>query len=217
MTTAVTSTKTLADLTAPKTKTTKSDSEESQDRFLKLLVAQLNNQDPMNPMDNAQTTSQMAQINTVSGIQTLNESVKSLTSQFTSMQMLQGTQMVGRDVLLQSNTLSVENGQAKGAIDLSGRSDAVTLNIQTAGGQTIDSINLGAMEAGRHEFSWDASAYPGNSKPNFTVASTLSGQEVSNTTFARDKVASVGLDNGSMTVQLQGRSPVSYSDIKAIL
>ena len=217
MTTAVSSTKTLADLTAPKAKTTKSASEESQDRFLKLLVAQLNNQDPMNPMDNAQTTSQMAQINTVSGIQTLNESVKSLTSQFTSMQMLQGTQMVGRDVLLQSNTLSVENGQAKGAIDLSGRSDAVTLNIQTAGGQTIDSINLGAMEAGRHEFSWDASAYPRNSKPNFTVASTLSGQEVSNTTFARDKVASVGLDNGSMTVQLQGRSPVSYSDIKAIL
>jgi flagellar basal-body rod modification protein FlgD len=217
MTTAVTSTSKLADLTAPKAKATKSDSEVSQDRFLKLLVAQLNNQDPMNPMDNAQTTSQMAQINTVSGIQTLNESVKSLTSQFTSMQMLQGTQMVGRDVLLQSNTLSVENGQAKGAIDLSGRSDAVTINIQTAGGQTIDSINLGAMEAGRHEFSWDASAYPSNSKPNFTVASTLSGQEVSNTTFARDKVASVGLDNGSMTVQLQGRSPVSYSDIKAIL
>ena len=217
MTTAVTANSKLADLTAPKAKTTKSDSEASQDRFLKLLVAQLNNQDPMNPMDNAQTTSQMAQINTVSGIQTLNESVKSLTSQFTSMQMLQGTQMVGRDVLLQSNTLSVENGQAKGAIDLSGRSDAVTINIQTAGGQTIDSINLGAMEAGRHEFSWDASAYPGNSKPNFTVASTLSGQEVSNTTFARERVASVGLDNGSMTVQLQGRSPVSYSDIKAIL
>ena len=217
MTTAVTSTSKLADLTAPKAKATKSDAEESQDRFLKLLVAQLNNQDPMNPMDNAQTTSQMAQINTVSGIQTLNQSVKSLTSQFTSMQMLQGTQMVGRDVLVQSNTLSVENGQAKGAIDLSGRSDAVTLNIQTAGGQTIDSINLGAMEAGRHEFSWDASSYPGNSKPNFTVASTLSGQEVSNTTFARDTVASVGLDNGSMTVQLQGRSPVSYSDIRAIL
>jgi flagellar basal-body rod modification protein FlgD len=217
MTTAVTAANKLADLTAPKAKTAQSDADASQDRFLKLLVAQLNNQDPMNPMDNAQTTSQMAQINTVSGIQQLNETVKSLTSQFTSMQMLQGTQMVGRDVLVQSNTLSAENGQAKGAIELSGRSDAVTVNIQTAGGQTIDTLNLGAMEAGRHDFSWDASNYPSNSKPNFTVTSTLSGKEVTNTAFARDKVASVGLDNGSMTVQLQGRSAVSYSDIKAIL
>ncbi|HPW83568.1 MAG TPA: flagellar hook capping FlgD N-terminal domain-containing protein, partial [Rhodoferax sp.] len=53
-------------LVTTKTAEVKSDAEKSQDRFLKLLVAQLNNQDPMNPMDNAQMTSQMAQINTVS-------------------------------------------------------------------------------------------------------------------------------------------------------
>ena len=217
MTTAVTSTSKLADLTAPKAKATKSDAEESQDRFLKLLVAQLNNQDPMNPMDNAQTTSQMAQINTVSGIQNLNDTVKSLTSQFTSMQMLQGTQMVGRDVLVQSNTLSVKNGEARGVIDLSGSTDAVTINIQTAGGQTIDTINLAGLPAGKHNFSWDASAYPANSVPNFSVKATMSGKDVSSTSYARDTVASVGMENGAMTVQLQGRNPVSYSDIKTIL
>ena len=52
--------------------TTANDSAAAQDRFLKLLVAQLNNQDPMTPMDNAQMTSQIAQINTVTGIQQLN-------------------------------------------------------------------------------------------------------------------------------------------------
>jgi flagellar basal-body rod modification protein FlgD len=61
----------------------------AQDRFLKLLVAQLNNQDPMNPMDNAQMTSQMAQINTVTGIQQVNETLKSLAEQFSAMQVLQ--------------------------------------------------------------------------------------------------------------------------------
>ena len=55
---------------------------EMQDRFLKLLVAQLNNQDPMNPMDNAQMTSQMAQINTVTGIQKMQQSIDLMTSQF---------------------------------------------------------------------------------------------------------------------------------------
>ena len=218
MTTAVSSsTKSLADLTAPKAKSTKTESEQSQDRFLKLLVAQLNNQDPMNPMDNAQTTSQMAQINTVSGIQTLNETVKSLTSQFTSMQMMQGANMVGRDVLVQSNTLSIENGEAKGAIDLSGPTDSVTINIQSAGGQTIDTINLGGLPAGRHNFTWDASGYPSNSTPSFSVKSTMTGKDVATTGFARDKVAAVGLDNGVLNVQLQGRSPVGYNDIKAIL
>ena len=56
----------------------------AQDRFLKLLVAQLNNQDPMNPMDNAQMTSQMAQINTVTGIQQLNKTMESMAGQFTA-------------------------------------------------------------------------------------------------------------------------------------
>ena len=59
-----------------------------QDRFLKLLVAQLNNQDPMNPVDNAQMTSQMAQINTVTGIQQVNETLKSMAAQFTALLIL---------------------------------------------------------------------------------------------------------------------------------
>ena len=218
MTTAVSSsTPSLADLTAAKPKAKQTDAEASQDRFLKLLVAQLNNQDPMNPMDNAQTTSQMAQINTVSGIQTLNETVKSLTSQFTSMQMLHGTSMVGRDVMVQSNTLSVQNDQAQGGIDLTEASDAVSIKIQSPGGYVIDTINLGALPAGKHHFTWDASAYPGNPNPNFVVQATKSGKDIASATFARDTVTSVGLENGAMTVQLQGRNPVSYSDIKAIL
>ena len=73
----------------------------SQDRFLKLLVAQLNNQDPLNPMDNAQMTTQMAQINTVTGIQQLNQTVKSLAEQFGQTQAAQAASLVGRQVVSQ--------------------------------------------------------------------------------------------------------------------
>jgi flagellar basal-body rod modification protein FlgD len=82
----------IASSTATSTSTSASSSSSSsdmnaaQDRFLKLLVAQLNNQDPMNPMDNAQMTSQMAQINTVTGIQQVNDTLKSMAEQFTAMQ-----------------------------------------------------------------------------------------------------------------------------------
>ena len=80
-----------------RTVTTKNDAG-SEDRFLKLLVAQMQNQDPLNPMDNAQVTSQMAQINTVSGIEKLNTTVPGLNSQFVQLQALQGATLVGRDV-----------------------------------------------------------------------------------------------------------------------
>lgn len=202
---------------ASSTATPASDANASQDRFLKLLVAQLNNQDPMNPMDNAQMTSQMAQINTVTGIQQVNETLKSMATQFTSMQVLQGSSMVGRNILVESNTLTRSDGVASGAIDLTGKADTVKVDILSPGGQVLGSFNLGSREAGRQSFDWDASSYKGVGEPSFRVTATLAGQAVASTSLARDKVVSVGSENGAMAVQLQGRAAVAYDKIKAIL
>lgn len=197
--------------------TAASDANASQDRFLKLLVAQLNNQDPMNPMDNAQMTSQMAQINTVTGIQQVNETLKSMATQFTSLQVLQGSSMVGHKVLLESNTLTKSDGVASGAVDLASKADAVKIEILSPGGQVLDTFDLGALPAGRQSFDWDASDYTFAGSPSFRVTATLAGQAVASTSLARDTVMSVGSDNGAMTVQLQGRTAVAYDTIKAIL
>lgn len=213
-----TSSATTATNTPSSTSTTPaSDANASQDRFLKLLVAQLNNQDPMNPMDNAQMTSQMAQINTVTGIQQVNETLKSMAAQFTSLQVLQGASMVGHNVLVESNTLTRNAGVASGAIDLTGKADAVKVEIMSPGGQVLDTLNLGALDAGRHSFDWNASSYQGTGEPSYKVTATLGGQAVTSTALARDTVTSVGSDNGAMTVQLQGRAAVAYSSVKAIL
>src|SRR5881227_1562992 len=75
------------------------DASATSERFLKLLVAQMKNQDPLSPMDNAQVTSQMAQINTVSGIEKLNLTVQGLSSQFAQLQAVQGVSLVGHDVV----------------------------------------------------------------------------------------------------------------------
>ena len=187
------------------------------DRFLKLLVAQLNNQDPMNPMDNAQMTSQMAQINTVSGIQQLNETMKSMSSQFGAMQVLQGSGLVGKNVLLDSNTLSIKDGVAGGAVDLASKADKVTVDILSPGGQVVDSIELGPQEAGLHNFQWDASKYEGTGAPSFQVTATLNGNPVDNGVLARDTVAAVSANNGKMNLELAGRGAVAYSDVKSIL
>lgn len=216
-TTASTATTAATSTTTSGTSTTATDPTASQDRFLKLLVAQLNNQDPMNPMDNAQMTSQMAQINTVTGIQQVNETLKSMATQFNSMQVLQGSSMVGHDVMVESNTLTRSAGVASGAVNLAGKADAVKVEILSSGGQVLDTLNMGALDAGQHPFDWDASSYTGTGQPSFRVTATLAGTAVDTTSLARDTVVAVGSENGAMTVQLQGRSAVAYSNIKAIL
>jgi flagellar basal-body rod modification protein FlgD len=215
MTTATSAVSNASNLTGNTTPANKalSDANASQDRFLKLLVAQLNNQDPMNPMDNAQMTSQMAQINTVSGIQQLNETMKSMASQFTAMQELQGTAMIGHDVLVESNTLTVADGKAKGSVDLSGNAEKVTVEIRSPGGDLLETMNLGAMTAGRHAFEWDASSYNGTGNPTFKVTATSGNKTVANTALARDSVVAIG----NKGVELKGREPVAYGAILAIL
>jgi flagellar basal-body rod modification protein FlgD len=195
----------------------KTTAKEQTDRFMKLLVAQLNNQDPMNPMDNAQMTSQIAQINTVSGIQEVNESIKSMATQFASMQMMQGASMIGHEVLTDSNKLTVAGGVGKGAVELAGNADKVSIQVVSPGGQVLDTLNLGAMTGGRHNFEWDASAYAGTGNPTFKVTATSGSTPVSTTTMARSTVESISSDALGMNLTLKGGSVVAYNTIKAIL
>jgi flagellar basal-body rod modification protein FlgD len=140
-----------------------------------------------------------------------------MAEQFNTLQMLQGSNMVGHDVLVEGNTLTPIDGTAVGAIDLAGRAESVKVEILSPGGQVIDTIDAGALDAGRNYFNWDASAYHGTGSPSFRVTATTGGKAIEATTLAQDKVVSVGLENGAMTVQLQGRGAASYSSIKAIL
>jgi flagellar basal-body rod modification protein FlgD len=190
-----------------------------QDRFMKLLVAQINNQDPLSPMDNAQMTSQMAQINTVSGIQQVNQTLTSMAAQFATMQVLQGASMVGHNVLTAGNALvpNPTTGMAAGAIDLSAPADAVKVEILAPSGQVLDTFNLGALPQGRQAFEWNAASYQGTGTPSFRVTATAGNQAVASTSLVRDTVASVGSVNGTMSIQLQSGKSVAYADIAAIL
>jgi flagellar basal-body rod modification protein FlgD len=125
--------------------------------------------------------------------------------------------MVGHNVLLEGNSLTPVDGVAVGAIDLAGRAESVKIDVLSPGGQLVETINAGALDAGRHYFNWDASGYAGGGTPTFKVNATLGGKAIAATSLTSDKVVSVGIDNGAMTVQLQGRGATAYSSVKAIL
>lgn len=190
----------------------------AQDRFLKLLVAQLNNQDPMNPMDNAEMTSQMAQINTVTGISQLNNTMETMSSQFTAMQVLQGTSMIGRTVLAEGNTLGTPvNKISTAAFDLSGTAADVKVNITTAAGTVVDTVTLGALDAGRHYFAWDSSKYTGDvSSLRFQVAAANGTAKVASTSLSPNQVIATSATDGALTLELENGESLAYNKVKAV-
>lgn len=185
------------------------------DRFLKLLVAQMKNQDPLNPMDNAQVTSQMAQIQTVSGIEKLNGTVAGLTSQFAQMQALQGASLVGRDVIVPGNQLDIREGVGQGGFELSSAADAVKVEILSPSGQVVHTMQLGAQSAGMHSFDWDAGTATNDSGLRFRVTSTLGGANTSATALMRDTVDAVTTSGTGFSLELARSGSVGYADVKA--
>lgn len=192
--------------------------QEMQDKFLTLLVAQLKNQDPTNPMDNAQLTSQMAQISTVSGIEKLNDTVSSVTSQFNQMQMLQGSSLIGHTVLTEGNGLAVtEEGQATAAFELAGKAANVTVTITNASGELVDTVEMTGLDAGRNYFTWDGSKYTGDaSQLRYTVQATNADKAVASTTLSPHAVLATGTTDGKLTLELDDGTNVAYTSVKAV-
>lgn len=216
LTTNVTSTSATANSATSSASST--DPAAQQDRFLKLLVAQLNNQDPMNPMDNAEMTTQMAQINTVVGINELNSTMAAMSSQFTAMQVLQGTSMIGRTVLSEGSALGTPVDKiSTAAFDLSGTAADVKVNIKTAAGTVVDTVNLGALDGGRHYFAWDSSKYTGDvSALRFEVASTNGTAKVANTPLSPSLVVATSTTDGALTLELENGESLAYNKVKAV-
>jgi flagellar basal-body rod modification protein FlgD len=194
-----------------------SDPQAAQDRFLTLLVAQINSQDPLNPMDNAQMTSQMAQINTVSGIQQLNATLKGMSDQYSAMQGLQGTSLIGRQALVEGNKFSFDGDQARGALALSGAASQVAIDVVGTNGALIETVNLGALPAGQHAFSWNAAGVDPASVAGFSIRASQGGAAVTATPLTRTPVTSVSFTSGAMSLQLQDGRTLGYDQVRAFM
>ena len=187
----------------------------SADRFLKLLVAQMQNQDPLAPMDNAQVTSQMAQINTVTGIEKLNGTVQGLSGQFMQMQALQGASLIGRDVVVPGNKMDMDAGVGVGGFELNSAADKVRVEVLGPGGHVLDTLDLGAQTAGMHSFDWAAGANASATGVTFRVSATSGSVKLDATALMRDRVQAVNTSGDTLQLELQNAGSVAYSQVKA--
>lgn len=195
----------------------------TQDRFLKLLVTQLKNQDPLNPMDNAQMTSQMAQISTVDGIEKLNTTLQALMNNSNASQSLQAAALVGRGVLVPGKGLEfiAAGGSAYGGIDLAGPADAVTVTITDANGLTMRTLNLGGMKAGVNPFQWDGKTDSGivvaDGSYNISAAAKLGQNKVDVGSLQLGMVSSIMSGSQGVSLNVGALGAFKLSDVKEFL
>ena len=206
---------------AASNKTTTSATQESEDRFLRLLTTQLKNQDPLNPMDNAQMTSQLAQMSTVSGIEKLNTTLDTLVSSIGASQSIQSAAMIGKSVLVPGTQLTLEKGVAYGGVNLSAAADQVTLKILDSTGEVIQTQTLGAQEAGVFNIGWDGKDSDGvavaDGTYKFSVEATQGGNAVTVTPLQVGTVSALVRSSSGFVLDLGSLGTFSFADVQQIL
>jgi flagellar basal-body rod modification protein FlgD len=194
---------------------------EQQDRFMKLLVAQMKNQDPLNPMDNAQMTSQIAQINTVGGLEKLNRTVEGLLSAFGGLQLQSAAQLPGRNVLVEGGAITLSGGAAAGGVELGTHADAVTVEILGADGQPVHTLELGPRDAGVHGFRWDGLMANGEAAAEgsyrLRITASAQGQPVPTASLVAARVNAVSPGDAGVMLDLGSAGVRAWAEVKSFL
>ena len=212
----------------------------SEDRFLKLLVAQMRNQDPLNPLDNAQVTSQLAQIQTVRGIEQLNASMATLASASTTVSPLSAVSMLGRQVLVAGEDFqwtgagsdgakddptasgSTSTGSVRLGFELPTAARAVRVEVVDAAGRVVYSRDFDEPDAGVHTLDWDGLDGDGRavSAGKYRLRAygvDEDGGESQVTALVPARVSGVNQGSGGVRLELVGREAVPASAIRAVL
>ncbi len=194
----------------------------AQDRFMTLLVTQMKNQDPLNTLDNAQVTSQLAQLSTVTGIDRLNDTLQSMMAATQSAQSMQAASLIGHGVLVPGSTLALSGGKAVFGAELSGPADSVQVTISDAAGNPVRVLDLGARSAGAMALAWDGLSASGKQLPDgayqLQVHALRGGVKLDAQPLGFGEVISVSTGAGGARLNLSGTQiPVSMADVRQIL
>jgi flagellar basal-body rod modification protein FlgD len=191
-----------------------------QDQFMTLMLTQMKNQDPLKPMENGDFLAQLAQFNTVSGIQDLQKSFADFASSMQTNQALQASSLVGREILIGSDTGVLQsNGMIDGQIDLNTSTPLLSIEVQDQAGQVVRQINMGSQSAGDIPFSWDGMAEDGTPMPlgiyKIHASALIDGKQVAQESAVYTSVESVKLMSGSREIELNamGVGPVAMSQV----
>lgn len=189
-----------------------------QNNFLRLLTVQLQNQDPLNPLESAEMTSQLAQLNMVDGINNMNKSMASLVEQLRVSDFMNQSNTVGRQALVAASTMEFDgaNAMSLGALFSQPVTDAVA-KITDNSGNVIRTINLGTVGTDVRNFYWDGMNREGQAAQAGQYRIEITGVNNGNTVAAQSMVgsmvAAVGRSGSDINLTLLDGRKVRPSEI----
>lgn len=191
--------------------------------FLELMVAQLNNQDPLNPQENGEFIAQLAQFSSVEGIENLNNTVEVMSTSLQSSQALQASALVGRTVHVNTDRSFLEtDGDISGTIKLDQSTTNLTLNISNSAGVLIDQVEMGGQVQGDIRFAWNGKdsngvAYPAGEYLFSAQANVAGGTEEIDIALSAN-VDSVSINpDRSVLLNIRGQGAIPLLDVEEIL
>ncbi|GGI67680.1 flagellar hook assembly protein FlgD [Shewanella gelidii] len=196
----------------------------TQDDFFSLLSQQLSMQDPFKPVDNDQMISQMSSFSTVDGINNLNSEIQNLNSVMSSSQALQASGLVGRKVLIPSDTgnVSAENRVLNGVISTPSSMNDITVRIEDESGQLVKSYVVDGSAGGNIDVKWDGLDQDGQPVAAGNYSMKASGkidgaaQELPVSTYAHVESVSLGTAQTGAILNLRGVGGVKLGDVLAV-
>ncbi|AQV96544.1 flagellar biosynthesis protein FlgD [Cupriavidus necator] len=193
-----------------------------QNNFLKMLVTQMNNQDPLNPMDNSQLTTQLAQISTVSSMQTMNGTLTQLLGQVSAGRAMNSAGLIGHTVMVPGSQVSVKDGVASQfGVDIPSTADAVTVSVVDKDGTVVRTIDMKGQVAGVHDIAWDGKNDAGvavaDGDYTFKVNATANGTSVQPVALVYGKVQSISGDTNGVLVDIGNGQSAGVDDVRRIL
>jgi len=190
------------------------------DVFLTLLVAQMENQDPLNPMEGTEFTAQLAQYSSLEQLYNVNDNLNSISDGQTGLSNLAALDFIGKEIYVDGNELTLAEGAAtSGGISLESSAEC-TVNILDINGQMVKSLPLGNLDAGIHRFDWDGLDENGDTLTDgiytFEVSAVgADGQKLNTKALMFGTVDRVTLEDGSPMLYVGNRS-VAGSEVKDI-
>ncbi|MBK7900803.1 MAG: flagellar hook assembly protein FlgD [Azonexus sp.] len=198
----------------------KSTTEAMEDRFLTLLMTQIKNQDPLNPLDNAQVTTQLAQINTVNGIERLNATLTKLLDGYNNAQAMQAAGIIGKTVLVPGKNINLSEGVAAAGFKLDQAVDNVQVQVFDKSGNLVRTANLGEYEAGTATFLWDGKNNAGGAVPDgsysFKVTATQDSKTLTPTALQLGLVGAVTRSGNGFVLDLGSLGDFAFNDVQEI-
>jgi len=191
------------------------------DDFMKLLVAQLKNQDPNNPLDTKELVTQLSQLTSVQELQTIGTKMGALTTATNSMAANQSSGLIGKTVTGTADSANLgATGGATSAVTLAQSADTATVSVSNAAGRVVRTFSLPSTTAGRQVFTWDGKTTTGERAPQGTYTFSVEAKDKSGTLVATDQsitglVTGVDYDGGTPSLQI-GDATVPLSNVTTI-